>query len=139
MVLALAWSGCAARDSGYKITDATTAFIQRGVTTRAEVVENLGPPLFEIEDRGVAAYSWGRVRATGGRTPAGDPSMPSRRMSSTPELGAFDETGLIETQRWVYCIAYDQNGRVQRAERVKLNGAGISLEQAVRRWAGAAP
>jgi hypothetical protein len=138
--LVLALGGCAARDAGYRITDATTAFVQPGVTTRADVVENLGPPLIEVEGAKVAAYSWGRIRSTGGRAAVTrDTGSPSRRMSYGVDLDPLEETGSVETQRWIYCIEYDADGRVRRAERVRLERVGQSLEQAVRRWAGAAP
>jgi hypothetical protein len=123
------------RDTGYKISEETIAFIQPGVTTRAEVIENLGPPLMELPDIGVVAYSWGKLRATAGRARMAEPSMPGRRMGYAVAPEAPEESGLVEAQRWICCIASDPTGRVQRVERVKLEEQGVSLEQAVRQWA----
>jgi hypothetical protein len=129
--------GCATRDAGYKISDETVAFIQPGTTTRSEVVENLGTPLFELRNPTVLAYSWGKVRPTGGNAAARQEAMQSRRMTfGSYETGPppIDDTTLVETRRWVFCVELDEANRVTRTGRLKLEGAE-SLEQAVRRWA----
>ena len=127
--------GCAMRQSGYKISNETIAFIQPGTTTRAEVVENLGPPLLELQDVRVLAYSWGKMRVTGGSAAARQDAMQSRQMSGySPPSTPIDEGGLVESHRWVCCVAWDENNRVTRIERIKLESA-TSLESAVRRWA----
>src|SRR6516225_12350562 len=72
--------GCATSESGYKISDETIAFIQPGVTTRADVVENLGKPLLELNDPRVVAYSWGKVRATAVAPALRDPGVQERNM-----------------------------------------------------------
>jgi hypothetical protein len=128
-------AGCASRDSGYKVSNETVAFIQLGVTTRAEVVENLGTPLFELKEPHVAAYSWGKLRATGGNPAAAGQGYQRQEMGTAIPAGPVEETGLIETQRWIYCLRLDAGNRVTRAERIKLEGA-TSLEDAVRKWAG---
>jgi hypothetical protein len=51
----------------------------------------------------------------------------------TPSEG----TGLVESRRWIFCIALDDSDRVTRAGRLELQGAG-SLERAVRDWAAGA-
>ena len=129
-------AGCATRDSGYRISDETIAFIEPGVTTRAEVIENLGQPLLEIEGGRVAAYSWGKMRAVASQTGTRNPGAQYSRMQMG--YGAVpppaDEIALVEARRWIFCVALDEQGRVTRAERIKLEGAG-SLEAAVQQWA----
>jgi hypothetical protein len=127
-------SGCATRDAGYKISDETIAFVQPGVTTRAEVLENLGTPLLELKDPRVIAYSWGKMRATGGKPVVTDETMRARDMGYNPMPEPLEETGLVETRRWVFCIALDGQERVTRVGKIKLENAG-SLEKAVRDWA----
>jgi hypothetical protein len=131
-----AW-GCASRESGYRITNETIAFIQPGVTTRADLVENLGPPLLDLKDPRVVAYSWGKVHPTAGARPPAPPesSLEGRQMGASTMVGPLDETGMVETRRWVCCIALDGNDRVQRVETIQLEGAP-SIEAAVRKWAG---
>jgi hypothetical protein len=126
-------TSCATRDSGYKISNETIAFIQPGVTTRSEVVENLGTPLLELKDPRAVAYSWGKVHAVGGKV-HGDENMRAREMGSTLLTDPNDEVSLIETKRWICCIALDDKDRVKRVETIKTPG-GISVESAVRAWA----
>jgi hypothetical protein len=142
LALSLGWvlAGCATQESGYKISEETIAFIQPGTTTRSDVIENLGTPLLELKEPRVVAYSWGKVRATGNRSSSAvyDDAMRNRNMaySSIPE--PVEETGLVETRRWLCCVGFDDKDRVTRVEKLKLEGAG-SLEQRVRQWAAAAP
>jgi hypothetical protein len=134
LILLLAWTvpGCASRDSGYKISNDTVAFIEPGVTTRAEVVENLGPPLLDLPDARVSAYSWGRVRVSGSQPVVRDDRLEPRTMgyySTTPST--WQES---ESRRWAYAIAWDENNRVMRTERIKVEGI-TTLERTVREWA----
>jgi hypothetical protein len=128
-------TGCATRDSGYKISNDTVAFIQPGTTTRAEVIENLGPPLFELNDLHVSAYSWGKMRLTSGGKPVSSEGMDPRQMGYSTGPSPSDTGPMVESRRWLYCIAYDDQGKVTRLERIKLEGAP-SLEAALRDWAG---
>jgi hypothetical protein len=139
LIFGWALAGCATRDSGYKISNETIAFIQPGVTTRSEVIENLGTPLLELKGPRVVAYSWGKMRATGGGTQAvRDQTMGGREMGYGVGTAPTEETGLVETRRWVCCIALDDKDRVARVDKIKLEGA-TSLEKAVRQWAGTRP
>ncbi len=139
----IAMAACATRDSGYRITKETTAFVQPGVTTRADLIENMGPPLLELKDPHVLAYSWGKVHPKAvARAPGQDPSMAPGGAANQAGYSAgpspLEETGSVETERWVYCVALDDHDRVTRSETVKLEQAP-SLEIAVRRWANAHP
>jgi hypothetical protein len=137
--LTIIGSGCASRTSGYKITNDTVAFIKPGVTSRAELVENLGPPLFEMKNPHVVAYTWGKVRPTASRSSANVEVMqPQDRLGYPTAPPSGEESGLIESRRWIYCVALDDQDRVQRSETVKLEGE-TSLGNAVRRWAVGSP
>ena len=132
-----AWgvSGCATREAGYRISDESIAFIQPGVTTRSEVVENLGTPLLELQEPHVIAYSWGRLRVTAASKPIGqDVNIGTRPMDYAVGPAPSQEGGLVETKRWVCCIALDSNNRVTRFEKLRLESVP-SLEEAVRQWA----
>ena len=132
-VIGLSLSGCATRDSGYKISEETIAFVQPGVTPRSEVVENLGPPLLELKNPHVVAYSWGKMHLTGTKPTVGQDPMQGRPMgygtAAPPEEGVS-----VESRRWICCLSLDDNDKVVRVGRIELQGAG-SLEQAVRAWA----
>lgn len=138
LALVCGFAACATRDSGYKISNDTVAFIQPGITTRADVLENLGQPLLEIPDLNVTAYSWGKMRVTsnGKSASAAAGGVDPRQAASQMGPSSFDEDGgmLVESRRWAYCIAYNDRGKVTRAERIKVEGAP-SLEKAVRDWA----
>ena len=137
VMLVTALVSCASRESGYKISDETIAFIQPRVTTRSDLIENLGPPLLEINNPHVIAYSWGKLHATGARPSAVRPEDARETEMASTLRNPDDEPGLVESRRWICCIALDSKDRVARMERIKLAGAG-SLEQAVRAWAGPA-
>jgi len=132
MALAGAYSGCASRTSGYKITHETVAFIKPGATTRAELVDNLGPPMFELRNPRVMAYTWGKVRPTASKPAASVQGMqPQTGYVAAPP--SSEESGLVESRRWIYCIALDDEDRVVRSETVRMEGE-TSLESAVRGW-----
>lgn len=139
-VCLLAWMlpGCATRDSGYKISGETVAFIQPGTTTRADVTDNLGPPLLDLPDLRVSAYSWGKMRVTAGKPAVRTDRVDERNMGYTGASSPWEEPGLVESRRWAYAIAWDDSDRVQRAERIEVEGV-TTLERAVREWAGTVP
>jgi hypothetical protein len=47
LVISLALSGCATDEQGRLIRPEDTTWIQKGVTTRSEIVQRFGPPRFE--------------------------------------------------------------------------------------------
>jgi hypothetical protein len=109
------------------------------VTTRAELVDNLGPPLFELGNPHVVAYTWGKVRPTGVKPAASVQGMgPSDQVGYAARQPAVEEGALVESRRWIYCVALDDQNRVVRSETVKMEGEN-SLESAVRRWAASPP
>lgn len=44
--------------SGHKITNENIAFIEQGVTSRIDVIQELGPPDMDFDDLQTIAYSW---------------------------------------------------------------------------------
>jgi len=138
LLLILMLPGCATHESGYRITEETVAFIHPGATTRAEVIENLGPPLLNLSNPNVIAYSWGKERATGNISATDrQQAAENRQMGSSIPAASFggESADLVESRRWAYCIALDDADHVTRTGRVEVQGAG-SLERAVREWAG---
>jgi hypothetical protein len=136
LLLGACWlSGCASRETGYRISEETVAFIRPGSTTRAEVMENLGPPLFELQNPRVLAYSWGKVHGVVTK-PVTQEQMPiPGQVGYEPPLNdPSDNTTSVESRRWIYCIGLDDQGRVTRQGKFELRGAD-SVENAVRRWA----
>ena len=138
ILLGCALAGCASRNVGYRISNETVEFIQPGVTARSEVVDNLGPPLIEIQNPHVVAYSWGKVRS-GVNAPAGPQDQPvvmpgNSTYATPPPPPPMSDTAGTETERWIFCIALDAKDRVQRVGRLQLQGSG-SLVNAVRQWA----
>lgn len=139
-LLALLLAGCISRNTGYRISDETIAFIQPGVTTRAEVVENLGPPLFELKDPHVVAYSWGKVKPAVSKAPAAEQGFQptpfgygAGGVGSTAPASPWEGTDSVESRRWICCVALNEKDVVTRSGKFELKGA-TSLEKAVREW-----
>jgi hypothetical protein len=134
LLVMIVLSSCATETSGYRISNQTVAFIEPGATTRADLIENLGPPLLALPDLRVVAYSWGKVRLVAGRAPVqgGVQSNYGEGYNIGPTVP--DEPGRVESRRWIYCVALDENDRVTRHGPMELTGA-TSLEKAVRAWA----
>ena len=84
----------------------------------------------------VIAYSWGKDRATGNTAAAlREQSLQNQQFGYTSiPTGNPDDTGVVESRRWAFCIALDESDHVKRVGRVEVQGAG-SLERAVRNWA----
>src|SRR5690349_9893962 len=122
--LALAWvlgcglAGCATRDSGYKISQETIAFVQPGKTAKAEVIENLGPPLLELKNPRVVAYSWGKMHMTGAKPAVREDPMQGRSMGYGVGPPPEEGTG-VESRRWICCFALDENDKVVKVGRIE--------------------
>lgn len=145
LLLAGALDGCATRSSGYRITNETIAFIQPGSTTRSEIIENLGPPLFELTEPHVVAYSWGRVHLTTNKAPSQEQSFQPAPAgvggyAAPPSPSPWEEEDSVESRRWICCVALNEKNVVTRTGKFEIKEA-TSLENAVRQWAtsGTAP
>jgi outer membrane protein assembly factor BamE (lipoprotein component of BamABCDE complex) len=98
-------SGCARVSAGYGIQPGTVSFITPGITTKQEVLENLGSPLLDLEGGQLIAYFWettGQLKASWywfGR-----------------ELG---QVGPKQSQ-WAFCVAFDAAERVSRHATISI-------------------
>ena len=131
------WAGCARTTTGYRISEETVAFVQPGATTRADLIENLGPPLFELLEPHVVAYSWGKAKGVVTSASAASDSLhagPSGPAGTMTTTGPAMESMSVESRRWLYCVALDASNHVIRSGKFELEGAN-SLEAAVRQWA----
>jgi hypothetical protein len=139
-LLILGSVGCATSVTGHRISDKAIAFVHPGVTTRSEIVENLGPPLIEPKAPEVAAWSWGTGKAK--LAPSGPEQVAvtgwpgNVTADSFVDTTPYSEIGSVEKRRWIYCLAFDAQGVVTRSARVEVK-AGTSLEEVVKRWATA--
>lgn len=102
------------------------SFIQPGITTKAEVLENLGEPIWQ-QERGIA-YLW-------------NPSWskhPHQRgadyYSEHPEYKGYSHGGrdTVDHEYSVFCIAFDAEGRVLRSEVLDTDSGATN--EAVAGW-----
>ena len=127
LVAVVLTSACATVESGRKITPDDVAFIQKGVTTRTEVVQRIGAPIFEGPDwtrlsfESTTTTTTVKATTTEGETEKSK-SVTTVETKPTPmnakalyihtksEGSAF--TGIRTTQEQFYVI-YDSDGIVQ--------------------------
>lgn len=122
LVLALAISvagcGCASVSAGHRIKPDTISFITPGITTKQEVLENLGSPLFDLEGGRLIAYYWettGQLKASFfwfGREGG--------------EIGP-------KQKQWAFCVAFDVSGRVTRRATISTEN-DETVRDAVLKW-----
>lgn len=98
-VLAMVMAGCSHVIAGNEISLAHIAFIRPGVTSRTEIVENFGRPMWESEDATVIAYFW----QTGGNA-----TNTLRRHGITDPERTF-----VNYRARCFVVRFDGNGRVQ--------------------------
>lgn len=122
LVLALAVSaatcGCASVSAGYRIKPDAVSFITPGITTKQEVLENLGSPLFDLEGGRLIAYYW---ETTG--------QLKASFFGFGPEAG---EIGPKQKQ-WAFCVAFDVGGRVARRATISTKH-DETVHDAVLKW-----
>jgi outer membrane protein assembly factor BamE (lipoprotein component of BamABCDE complex) len=122
LVLALAVSvascGCASVSAGHRIGADTISFITPGITTKQEVLENLGSPLLDLEGGRLIAYYWettGKLKASWfwfGREGG--------------EIGP-------KQKQWAFCVAFDVSGRVTRRATISTEN-DETVRDAVLKW-----
>jgi hypothetical protein len=95
-------AGCS-HTHGLQMTTERTAFIQKGTTTRTEVVENLGPPMFELGPERTIAYAW---------------ETESSINSSYTVFGSNHEIDK-KASRWLFCVHFDESNKVDRSGKTK--------------------
>lgn len=126
LILGMLISGCATVQSGRQITPEQAAWIERGTTTRAEVVAKLGAPKFEHPIYSPGGFS---TRTTTSTTTQGDGT--TRTTNSTTELQrpprhtkatylyTRSEAAVVpfyanvQTQQSQFWVEYDEKGVVQ--------------------------
>ena len=96
-VLAFVGNGCAVVTGGHRITPTMVSFIRSGITTRQELLENLGPPTLDLEDGRLIAYTW---ETTG-----------QQYASFFFVDRHWGEIGPRQRQ-WAFCVAFDKTERV---------------------------
>jgi hypothetical protein len=117
MALLLSCGGCSHTAAGLKMSGDRIAFIRDGVTTRAEVVETLGLPLYELQSERVIAYAWETEGNVGfGYTVFGGYKEVSRKHD-----------------RFLFCVHFDDRGLVNQHGEVRQLGTESSND-AIGRW-----
>ncbi|GDY22786.1 hypothetical protein LBMAG56_41330 [Verrucomicrobiota bacterium] len=84
---------------GRPIKPSATAFVTDGTTTGREVIENLGPPLLELEHGCLLVYSW---------------ETSSHLHFTIYTLGRETGEAGPKPKQWVFCVATDRFDRVLR-------------------------
>ncbi len=114
-------SGCATAEHGRRITPVQVTWIQKGITTRAEVVQKLGGPMAEVPDWGGITYQSTSVTTTikegdTQKTVTTTTAQPTKQRTKAlylytkAEAAAF--VGVTTTQEKFWVI-YDEHGVVQ--------------------------
>jgi hypothetical protein len=117
IALLLACGGCSHTTAGLKMSGDRIAFIRDGVTTRAEVVETLGQPLYDLQPERAVAYAW---------ETEGDFGLGASVFGSYKEISRKHD-------RFLFCVHIDEHGIVsQHGETRQLETE--SSNDAIRRW-----
>lgn len=105
-------------------SEKSIAFVRTGETTRAEVIENLGPPHFEAKEHMTLGYTW--------ETVAGTESAPVlRREQSLPIITT--ETSERGRVKHALCFQFDEAGRVNRYQKIAIR-PGQAADAAMLEW-----
>lgn len=116
IALLLACVGCSHTTAGLKLSGDRIAFIRDGVTTRAEVVETLGLPSFDLLAERAIAYAWETEGISFGYTVFGNYNEPSRKHD-----------------RYLFCVRFDERGIVSHHGKIRQLEIESS-DDAIRRW-----
>jgi hypothetical protein len=102
------------------------SFIKPGVTTKAEVLENLGEPIWQQE--GAVAYLWNPSWSAHPRHRGAD------YYAQHPEYAGYHRGGrdAVDHEYSVFCIAFDAEGRVSRSEILDTDSGATN--EAVTSW-----
>jgi hypothetical protein len=95
-------AGCS-HTHGLQMTTERISFIQKGTTTRTEVVENLGPPLFDLGPERTIAYAW---------------ETESSMNTGYTVFGSYHEIEK-KASRWLFCVHFDESNKVDRSGKTK--------------------
>jgi hypothetical protein len=102
------------------------SFIKPGVTTKAEVLENLGEPIWQ-QERGIA-YLWNPSWSTHPR------NRGAEFYAEHPEYAGYHNGGRdsVDHEYSVFCIAFDADGLVLRSEILEADSGATN--EAVASW-----
>lgn len=117
-LLAMMTSGCSSVTGGRSIKPGAIAFVTAGTTTGREVIENLGPPLLELEGGHLLAYSW---------------ETSSHLRVTFHTLGRETGEAGPKPKQWVFCVATDRFFRVFRHDTITA-AENESVQNAALAW-----
>lgn len=116
-------SGCATAEMGRQITVEQAAWIQKGVTSRSEVVERFGAPNFEFPDYANSKYETTSTSTTtkdgDTRTTTTTVQVQSPKSTKATYLHTRSQAAVlpfyanVQTTQNQFWIKYDENGIVQ--------------------------
>jgi hypothetical protein len=117
IALLLACGGCSHTAVGLKLSGDRIAFIRDGVTPRAEVLETLGLPLYDLQPERTIAYAWETEGSVGfGYT----------------VVGSYKET-YRKHDRFLFCVRFDEHGIVSQHGETRQSETESSNDT-IRRW-----
>ena len=122
VLLGLLVTGCTSMRSGFRISDKSTAFIEPGHTTRAEILATFGRPIVELKESQVIAYYWETHRGA------------MDNYVWNPGAGFRQEHEIYGLCDWAFCLRFDAQDRVVNQITLKARGDD-SISQVVKRWA----
>ena len=114
-------SGCATAEHGRRITPDQITWIQKGITTRAEVVQKLGGPMSEVPDWGGLTYQSTSVttiikEGDTQKTVTTTTAQPTKQRTKALYLYTKSEAAAfvgVTTTQEKFWVVYDENGIVQ--------------------------
>jgi hypothetical protein len=123
IALLVIMSGCATAEMGHQITMEQAAWIQKGVTSRSEVVARFGAPNFEFPDYTTSKYE---TTSTSTTTKEGNSSTTTTTtqvqlpkstkatyLHTKSEASALPFYANVQTTQNQFWIKYDEKGIVQ--------------------------
>jgi len=118
ITLLLAFPGCSRTTAGFELAGERIAFIRNGITTRVEVLETLGPPLFDFITERVIAYAWETERGV---------------ETGYSVFGRHEEVSSKNHDRFLFCVRFDQFDIVTKHGQIRQLEPESS-RKAVLRW-----
>ena len=123
LALLIILSGCATAEMGRQITLEQTAWIQKGITSRSEIVERFGAPNFEFPDYTSSKYETtststttkdGDTRTTTTTVQAQSPkSTKATYLHTRSKAAVLPFYANVQTTQNQFWINYDEKGIVQ--------------------------
>jgi hypothetical protein len=120
-ILSSVLSGCATAEHGRRITPDQITWIQKGITTRAEILQKLGGPMSEVPDWGGITYQSTSVTTTikegdTQKTVTTTTAQPTKQRTKALYLYTRAEAAAfvgVKTTQEKFWVIYDEHGVVQ--------------------------